>query len=314
MSNRSPILMTAVAVTVVALLSACSTPMKRSTAADNVRSALTALQSTPELANRAPAAMKEAELAVQAAEASPRDKQQSQHLVLIADRKVEIARTLAQTELLEEQRRLLAEQRDRVRLDARTREADLAHAQTEDARDATDRAREATERARSETLIARTEAERQQSLAQAAGLATEQAQQQAERMRREVAELNAKQTDRGLVVTLGDVLFASGQSAINSGSAGNLEKVANFLGRYRDRTVTVEGHTDSTGSEAANLQLSSQRAEAVRGYLVEHGVNTSRITVTGRGESEPVADNTSAAGRQQNRRVELIIASDVASR
>lgn len=314
MNVRKPFLMTAVAMVVLALVSACSTSMKRPVGADQARAALTELQATPELASRATTAIKDAELAVQAAEVPQRDKQLAQHLVLIADRKVELARTLAQTALLEDQRQRLAEQRDTVRLAARTREADRAHAQTDAARDAADRAREATAQARSETLIARTEAERQQSLAEASAAATEQAQQQADRMRREVAELNAKQTERGLVVTLGDVLFASGQSTINTNSAGNLDKVAGFLTRYRDRTVTVEGHTDSTGSEAANQLLSSQRAEAVQRYLVEHGVNIARITATGRGESAPVADNASAAGRQQNRRVELIIANDLASR
>ncbi|HEX4911818.1 MAG TPA: OmpA family protein [Permianibacter sp.] len=314
MNVRKPFLMTTVAIAVVALVSACSTSMKRPVGADQARAALTELQATPELASRATTAIKDAELAVQAAEVPQRDKQLAQHLVLIAERKVEMARTLAQTALLEDQRQRLAEQRDTVRLAARTREADLAHAQTEAARTAADRAREATAQARSETLIARTEAQRQQSLAEASAAATEQAQQQSDRMRSEVAELNAKQTERGLVVTLGDVLFASGQSTINTNSAGNLDKVAGFLTRYQDRMVTVEGHTDSTGTEASNLMLSSRRADAVQRYLVEHGVNKERITAKGYGEMMPVSDNTTATGRQQNRRVVLIIANEVASR
>lgn len=124
---------------------------------------------------------------------------------------------------------------------------------------------------------------------------------------RQIAELNAKTTERGLIVTLGDVLFATGKSNIKSTTATQLGKLASFLKEYEDRTVAIEGHTDSVGSEDSNLSLSQHRADSVKSYLVTQGVNSTRLTTTGMGESSPVADNDSATGRQQNRRVEVII-------
>ena len=129
---------------------------------------------------------------------------------------------------------------------------------------------------------------------------------EAERLRE---ELNARQTERGMVVTLGDVLFETGKADLRSGARTNLDKLAQFLREYEDRTIRIEGHTDSTGSDAINRRLSQQRADSVRDYLVSSGINGSRITAVGRSKDYPVADNSTAAGRQQNRRVEIIFGS-----
>jgi outer membrane protein OmpA-like peptidoglycan-associated protein len=152
---------------------------------------------------------------------------------------------------------------------------------------------------------ARLEARTQE--AQAARMAAAGAQQETAELRREIEELRARPTDRGLVLTLGDVLFATGRAELKTGSILELNQLVAFLGRYPERTVIIEGHTDSVGSEDFNVGLSQRRADSVRSYLVRQGVDPSRITTTGMGESVPVASNDSAAGRQQNRRVEIII-------
>ena len=119
--------------------------------------------------------------------------------------------------------------------------------------------------------------------------------------------LKAKPTDRGLVLTLGDTLFATGRSELKSGATANLDRVSAFMNQYPNRTAAIEGFTDSMGSDEYNQDLSQRRADAVKGYLVGQGVGTARLSSAGRGESTPVGDNTSAAGRQQNRRVEVVI-------
>jgi outer membrane protein OmpA-like peptidoglycan-associated protein len=126
-------------------------------------------------------------------------------------------------------------------------------------------------------------------------------------LQRQIDELNAKPTDRGLVVTLGDVLFTSGQADLRAGATGNLNKLVTFLNEYPSRTVVIEGYTDSLGNEDYNQGLSQRRADSVKTYLVGQGIGSNRLISEGRGENAPVAGNESAAGRQQNRRVEVII-------
>lgn len=140
----------------------------------------------------------------------------------------------------------------------------------------------------------------------------------AQELEQQVEELKTEETDRGLVLTLGSVLFETNKSSLRSGAIRTVEKVANFLNEYPDRNILIEGFTDSEGSEAYNKDLSLKRAQAVRDQLVSYGVENRRITTEGYGEEFPVANNSTAAGRQQNRRVEIVIAkssaSDVTSR
>jgi outer membrane protein OmpA-like peptidoglycan-associated protein len=126
-------------------------------------------------------------------------------------------------------------------------------------------------------------------------------------LQRQIDALQARPTDRGLVLTLGDVLFESGRAELKPGAASNLGQLVAFLEKYPSRTVAIEGHTDSVGGDDYNLGLSQRRADSVRSHLVSRGVDAARITSMGAGESTPVADNDTAAGRQQNRRVEVII-------
>ncbi|MBP2313578.1 OmpA family protein [Azospirillum soli] len=126
-------------------------------------------------------------------------------------------------------------------------------------------------------------------------------------LEQELRELQAQRTERGLVMTLGDVLFATGSARLTAGAETRLDRLAQFMQQHPDRTLRVEGFTDNTGSSATNLRLSEERAMAVRDALAARGVNPGRIVVQGFGESQPVASNATEAGRQQNRRVDIVI-------
>jgi outer membrane protein OmpA-like peptidoglycan-associated protein len=126
--------------------------------------------------------------------------------------------------------------------------------------------------------------------------------QQAEQLK----ELNAKETKRGMVVTLGDLLFSTDKAQVSSGGKHNVQKLADFLNQYPKYKVLVEGYTDSTGSDDYNQELSERRANAVREALLEAGIGSDRVTTHGYGKAFPVAGNDTAAGRQLNRRVEII--------
>src|SRR5690606_21166040 len=116
-----------------------------------------------------------------------------------------------------------------------------------------------------------------------------------------------KQTERGLVMTLSGIVFETDKAALKPGAMDNIDRLAKFLKQHPERTVRIEGHTDSTGSAEHNLELSRQRAEAVRDELVARGISRDRIQTIGRGETTPIASNQTAAGRQLNRRVEIVI-------
>ena len=118
--------------------------------------------------------------------------------------------------------------------------------------------------------------------------------------------MRAKKTDRGMVLTLGDVLFDTGKSTLKPGAFGTIERLANVLKEDPNRKVLIEGHTDSVGTDEYNQQLSEARANAVRTALLERGVSDSQVSAVGKGESFPVATNDNPAGRQQNRRVEMV--------
>jgi len=148
----------------------------------------------------------------------------------------------------------------------------------------------------------------------AAELAAASSAQQAAELQRQIDVLQAKPTDRGLVLTLGDVLFTTGRADLKPGATGNLDKLVAFLGKYPDRSVAIQGYTDSVGTEDFNQRLSERRADSVKSYLTGQGIGSTRLSALGKGRSDSVADNDSAAGRQQNRRVEVIISNPPAAR
>jgi outer membrane protein OmpA-like peptidoglycan-associated protein len=267
-----------VAAAVSVTLAGCATAPVIPDGAGEVRAKLTRLQSDAELATRAPVALKEAEAAVVAAEQplTAEDATLGAHRVYMADRKVEIAMAQATTGQAEDERVKLAKARERSRLDARTREADAAHAEADATRVA------------------------------AADAATAAA-QKSEDMQHQIDALQATATERGIVLTLGDVMFTTGRADLKAGTVSNLDRLVGFLNENPGRKIEIEGHTDNVGSEDSNLGLSQRRADSVKSYLVQQGIEAGRIVSSGKGEHQPVADNESEGGRQRNRRVEVII-------
>jgi outer membrane protein OmpA-like peptidoglycan-associated protein len=289
----------ATAVASILLTAACTTAPVKPDGAAEARTKLTQLQSDPNLASRAAVAIKEADVAVRAAEQPEADKELAAHRVYLADRKVDTAKALAQTRFAEDQRAELTAQRDSARLDARTHEADAAKGQAATARAEGAEQKAAADQARLD--------------ANTAQLAAASSEQQSAELQRQIDVLHAKPTDRGLVLTLGDVLFTTGRADLKPGATGNLNKLVTFLDKYPDRNVAIQGYTDSVGSGDSNQRLSERRADAVKSYLTGQGVSPMRLSAAGKGQSDPVADNDSAAGRQQNRRVEVIISNPPAA-
>jgi outer membrane protein OmpA-like peptidoglycan-associated protein len=133
---------------------------------------------------------------------------------------------------------------------------------------------------------------------------------EAARLQAEVDQLKATRTSRGLVLTLGDVLFDTGKAELKAGAGRKLEQLAQFLNEHKDRRVQIDGFTDSVGSDSYNQELSQRRADAVKSALLSRGVDASRIATEGYGKSFPVASNSDSGGRQLNRRVEVVIGGD----
>lgn len=158
-------------------------------------------------------------------------------------------------------------------------------------------------RAREAAALAARNAQDAQRSAQQVGVANEQI----AALQQQLKDLNAKQTERGMVLTLGDVLFDTGKATLKPGAQSTLERLAAFLNQSSDSSVIIEGHTDSMGSDDYNMELSQRRAEAVKAALVQRNIDPQRVVAVGKGEAAPVAGNESASGRQQNRRVELVI-------
>lgn len=194
-------------------------------------------------------------------------------------------------------------QKDQTLIAARMAEADAARKQAALAQEAADKQAAALAQAQAAADKQAAElAEAQAAAARSQALIAQQEQQ--------LKELNAKKTDRGMVITLGDVLFNVNKAELSSGGINNVKKLADFLNKYPQRKVMIEGHTDSSGSDTYNQALSERRAEAVQKALGNMGVSSARVTTRGYGESSPAATNDTAAGRQINRRVEIVLSDD----
>ena len=220
---------------------------------------------------------------------SDHDESEANHLAYLAQQRAEIASNTARARQMDAQIQQSGSETDRLRLQARTREAEQA----------AQRANRAQQQAMS--------AEQRAAQQQAAALS---AQERVGVLEAQLRELQAQQTERGLLVTLGDVLFAFDKAELSAQAAPRLDKLAGFLMQFPERHMLIEGYTDSVGNESYNLGLSERRAQAVRDALVQRGVASARISAQGFGKAHPVADNGLADGRAMNRRVEIVIADD----
>lgn len=130
--------------------------------------------------------------------------------------------------------------------------------------------------------------------------------QEAKSLQDQMKALKAEKTERGMVLTLGDVLFESGKATMAPGATRNIANIASFMRNYPERRAVIEGHTDSMGDDEYNLSLSRDRAFSIRQALISEGIAASRVSTQGFGEALPVASNATSSGRQKNRRVEII--------
>jgi outer membrane protein OmpA-like peptidoglycan-associated protein len=318
----------AIALLMVVGAAACGTAPKQNLALQQVRMQLDELKSDQDLAGYAPLALGEAERALRQAETATGDDTYRIHLVYMADRRIQIARAVAQRAQMEAELQMLGDERNAMLLKASQLEADQARLEAEKARIISEATAEEARRAREETMEAQQreaasvlEAEQaieeaQQARALAASSATQAelarreadlALEQADTLRRQLENLQLRQTESGVVVTLGDVLFESGETQLREEAMASLVEVVDLLQSEPDKLIRIEGHTDSTGDSETNLEISALRASAVLDALVSLGVDAARFTSAGMGEDFPIASNETEEGRRQNRRVDVIL-------
>jgi outer membrane protein OmpA-like peptidoglycan-associated protein len=250
---------------------------------------------------RAPVAMQAAETAVSAAEKPQSDRAVGAHLVFMADRSISIANETSRGRLAIEQRAALESQHEsmRQRVDAGA---------TSDAADKPAVAVATGDASNRETAAAPGRPDKRADRnADKIQDARDKSREDGVEWRRQMGTLQAHQTALGLVLTPGEVLFAFDQSTLDASDNTHLGRLATFLARYPNRNLQINGFTDNVGTGEYNQELSVRRADAVKTFLVGQGISAGRLATTGMGMSAPIGNNESATGRQQNRRVEVII-------
>ena len=282
---------------VVAGLAACASTPTPNGALDQARSRFAAAQADAQVARLAPNELKRAGESLSVAEATWKAGGSTptvNHLAYMTGQRVTIAQETANSLAAQAVTTGAAAERDKMRLAMRTNEADLAKQQLAVSQQSN--ALKTAELAAADAAAVRDKATVDRGDARVSDLEMQ------------LKEMNAKKTDRGMVVTLGDVLFDSGRSALQPEGSRNMAKLADVFKRNPQSTASIEGYTDSVGSASSNQELSGRRAGAVMAALVSLGVPADHLRMQAHGEDMPVASNDTAAGRQMNRRVEIIFA------
>jgi len=282
----------------IATLAGCASVPENSLL-NEARNDYRAAQNNPQVINLAPNELKQAGDALAKANDASIKKEDAAvvtHLAYLAKQRAAIAQEAAKQKEAEMAVTNAAAERSTIRLEARTAEVSKAQ------QSAAESQRQA-EASQQQAVTSQQQSEMSQQQARDAEMRTSQLETQ-------LKELNAKKTERGLVITLGDVLFDTNKAQLKSGSTRSLQKLADFLKQYPQRKARIEGYTDSTGGADYNQGLSDRRAKAVRTSLVDMGISNDRIATQGYGEESPVASNDNAAGRQLNRRVEIVLSDD----
>lgn len=328
-------------------IAGCGLSQKEMMAKDQMeraRKSYAEAKANPNVEAYAPIELQEAGKALQVAEQAEQAKETDAVLQLgyLAEKKTQSAVTTADGKVSErnidklnvENAELIARKRT-LEAERASREAGKARSEAERARLEAGKAMSEAEKARmaaaadaERAAIAKREAEQARmaaaSEAEKAAIAKRQAEQaisaaeeeaakaarakaEADELMKELSELKAQQTERGIVLTIGDVLFATGKANLSPDANKSVTKLAEFLRKYPNRDVLIEGHTDSVGSDDYNLTLSRNRADSVKNKLVGDGIEAGRITTVGYGKKFPLASNDTKAGKAQNRRVEVII-------
>ena len=274
------------------IVAGCSRLPERVESLEDARASVTSVEREP-LAGRVAAeelaAAREALASADAAYEEGEPLPLIEHQAYVAQRYADISRELvSEAQGRAEVERAEAE-RARIIAAAREREAEAAQ-------------RAAAQSARELEVTARTAEEQ--------GRAAEAAEQRASELERELEDLEASNTERGLVLTLGDILFDTGAATLKPGAMTTVDRLAQFMRDYPERSVRIEGHTDAVGSDQLNQRLSEERASAVQGALLARNIEPNRISTVGYGEARPIASNETPAGRQQNRRIEVVVSDE----
>jgi len=313
----------ALLIPVLFLIAGCANSQQEMVAKDQLeraRSAYMQAKSNRNVEAFAPLPFADAGKAMQAAEQA-KGAVEKEQLSYIAEKKSLIAMTTAEGKMAENEIEKLNRDTANIIAEKRTQEARVAQKEAENARllamteaERAAKAKKEAEEARSlaaaeaeRATRAKAEAEQARMAARAESELAAKAKAAANQLMRELSDLKAKQTERGIVLTIGDVLFATGKADLSSDALRSVDKLADFLQKYPNRNVLIEGHTDSVGSDEFNLTLSQKRADSVKETLTSRGIGEGRIATKGYGKKFPVASNDTVAGKQQNRRVEVII-------
>ncbi len=276
-------------------LAACSTTPTTTPTLDQARADFVAANNNPQVSSYAPMEFRQAGEALDRANQAAAQRESLDtidRLAYVAKQRIATAQEVAKAKGAEAEIANASRERDRVQLEARTAEAERAK------RDA----------AAAQAQVADAQMQAQAAQAQAAQLA-----ERSQRLEALLVELHAQKTERGMVVTIGDVLFATDRAELNPNGMSTVRKLAEVMMQNPERSVLVEGFTDSTGSSSHNKDLSERRAASVAQALTSLGVPRQRVQMRGYGEAYPVAGNDTASNRQLNRRVEIVLSNDGAA-
>lgn len=277
------------------LIAACSSVPPANTALDQARERYDAAQRDSQVTSLAAEELKQAGRSLSAANEAWESREPDSrvdHLAYMTLQHVILAQETATGRAAQAVTARAAEERERMLLALRTREADQAR----------------EELAESELRNERMATAQSEAAAAAADRESERKDARVTELEEQLVALNAKKTDRGMVLTLGDVLFDTGRAQIRPEGARNMQKLAEFLKRYPEARASIEGHTDTVGSAQSNYVLSQRRADSVHSALTSLGVPADSLSTRAHGPDIPVATNDTAAGRQMNRRVEIVFA------
>ncbi len=284
--KRTIAALTASSIVTLLALSGCETAPKDGGLLPEARNAVAHAEADPNVAKYAATELDRARKLLINAEGAAKDKgatdKVASHYAYLATQMARIAEQRAHEQVATARIKAGEVDRQQILLSAREGEAQQAKAAAEQARG---------EAQNAQAQIARAQAESQRLAAQ-------------------LEELQASQTSRGIVLTLGDVLFDTGRAELKPGAARSIEQITSFLSENPERKVQIEGFTDNQGSDDYNLELSQKRADAVAMAIIQRGIDAQRVRAMGYGEEFPKASNTDAGSRQLNRRVEIVVSND----
>jgi outer membrane protein OmpA-like peptidoglycan-associated protein len=289
------------------LLGGCASAPKTNATLTMARDSVSKAEADPSVSKYAPTELDKARKLLINAEGAAKEKgpndPNASHYAYLATQMARTAEQRAHEQAAVARIKSGETERQQILLSARENEADQAVAQARTAQSQAEAARNEALNAKSQADLARNDAQNAQAQLNAS-------QAESQRLANELADMQAKQTSRGVVLTLGDVLFDTGRSDLKSGAQRSLDQLAQFLTEHSERSVQVEGFTDSQGTDEYNMQLSQRRADAVASAITRRGIAADRVRALGYGEEYPVAGNDNAGSRQMNRRVEIIVSND----